>query len=83
MFRSFWSISEEGSAQIMEELNGTHDPKTAVPENRRSSDLSESLLALARKELGEDDEIRRLSIAELKEWITTQDNSYSQLGTYS
>lgn len=53
-----------------------------MSENCRSSVLSESLRALALKELNETDEVRMQSIAELKDWISTQDSRYSQLGKY-
>ena len=51
-----------------------------MSENVRSTVLSAELRALALEELNESDEVRKQSIAELKDWISTQDSSYSQLG---
>jgi len=51
-----------------------------VSENVRSTVLSAELRALALEELNESDKVRIQSIAELKDWISTQDSSYSQLG---
>lgn len=54
-----------------------------MSENVRSTVLSAELRALALEELNESDEVRKQSIAELKDWISTQDSSYSQLDDLS
>ena len=47
---------------------------------RRFSELSETLLIIAKEELGETDNIREECLSLLKEWIQTQNNDYSNLG---
>lgn len=49
-------------------------------EERRSSELSESLLLQAREELGETDEAREEGVKAIKEWIKTHKNDYTSFG---